>query len=65
MKRLPIPPRFHAIAERLGIGVRHFINDYAIRDNYLGRHEEGLLTRDKDERDYLINIMVNRSSRPH
>ena len=60
MKRLPIPTGFQQSADALGITVRHFINDYAIRGGYLYRHEKGELRLAKEERDYLINILMGR-----
>ena len=63
MKRLPIPERFHYIAAQLGVGIRHFINDYAVRDDYLSMHEKGEIVLSKEEREYLINLMVGRSER--
>ena len=63
MKRLPIPERFHSIASQLGVSVRHFINDYAIGDDYLHMHEKGQITLSKEEREYLINLMMGRMER--
>ena len=63
MKRLPIPARFHALANNLGVSVRHFINDYAVRDNYLSLHEAGEIALTTEERNYLINLLTNRMER--
>ena len=63
MKRLPIPERFHSIASQLGVSVRHFIDDYAVRDDYLSMHEKGQIVLSKEEREYLINLMMGRMER--
>ena len=63
MKRLPIPVRFHDIAERLGISDRYFINHHLIRGNILSRHEQGHCDLTKEERQYLINLMMKRMER--
>ena len=63
MKRLPIPERFRSLASQLGVSARHFINDYAVRDNYLSMHEKGQITLSKEEREYLINLMMGRMKR--
>ena len=47
----------------LGVSVRHFINDYAIRDDYLALHEKGQIKLTKEEREYLINILMGRQER--
>ena len=63
MKRLPVPARFHELAAHLGVGVRHFINHYAVGDNYLSLHEAGRIELTKEEREYLINLMMGRMAR--
>lgn len=63
MKRLPVPARFHEFAAHLGVGVRHFINNYAVGDNYLSLHEAGRIELTKEEREYLINLMMGRMAR--
>ena len=63
MKRLPIPGRFRFLASQLGVGIRHFINDYAVRDDYLHMHETGQITLSQEEREYLINLMMGRMER--
>jgi len=65
MKRLPIPDSFKQQAAWLGISVRHFINDYAIRDNYLTMHEKGARELTKEEREYLINSLIGKQERLH
>ena len=61
MKRLPIPARFHEISAHLGVSVRHYINNYAVRDDYLSQHEKGEIELTKEERDYLINLLMERN----
>ena len=63
MKRLPVPARFQEFAAHLGVGVRHFINHYAVGDNYLSLHEAGRIELTKEEREYLINLMMGRMAR--
>jgi hypothetical protein len=63
MKRLPVPERFQTLASQLGVGIRHWINDYAIRDDYLSMHEKGEIKLFKEEREYLINLMMRRMER--
>ena len=63
MKRLPIPERFQQMAARLGVSVRHYINDYAIRDDFLALHEKGEIRLTKEEQAYLINILMGRQER--
>ena len=63
MKRLPIPERFQQRAAMLGVSVRHFINDSAIRDDYLNLHEKGEIRLTKEEQAYLINILMGRQER--
>ena len=63
MKRLPIPARFHEIAAHLGVGVRHYINDYAVRGNILSKHEQGHCDLTQEERKYIINLMMGRMER--
>ena len=63
MKRLPIPDSFQKNSDRLGVSVRHFINDYAIRDDYLAMHEKGQIELTKEEQAYLINILMGRQER--
>jgi len=59
MKPLPIPERFHSIASQLGVSVSHFINDLAV---YV-MHEKGQIVLSKEEREYLINLMMGRMER--
>ena len=63
MKRLPIPERFRLYASLIGVSVSHFINYYAVGDNYLSMHEKGQITLSKEEREYLINLMMGRMER--
>ena len=63
MKRLPVPARFQEFAAHLGVGVRHFINHYAVGDNYLSLHEAGRIELTKEEREYLIHLLMKRMER--
>ena len=63
MKRLPIPVRFHGIAERMGISDRQYINHHLIRGDVLTLHEKGKVYLTKEEREYLINLLMGRMER--
>ena len=63
MKRLPIPGRFRFLASYIGVSASHFINYYAVQDDYLSMHEKGQITLSKEEREYLINLMMGRMER--
>ena len=60
MPKRQIPERFKTMAERLGVGVQHFIKDYAIRDDYLGQHKRGVMLLSDDEVEYLENRVLGK-----